>query len=153
MCFGSADITTTLFALDGTALNQKAVARRLSKLFVNVGGSKSTAKSYTTQIDKLYVNAWALAWSVPKVIVTCSNTEFCAKSDNTNIISAYSQNVEGLNSLSRKIGSAILKKTKVAAKRRLTKKLVAQAKALRDQGVTDAQSVPATTSSCAPATV
>jgi predicted outer membrane repeat protein len=149
-CLGcsSSDVTDKQFTLDGSAAGQKALIARLTKLYLKAGGSKVSANSFQVQAEKLYQNAWQLTWSVPSVIVTCSNTQFCVTRDHSATIASYTADVNSLNDLATKIGKTISKKTKNRSILNSAKSLQAKLAKLRKQGLSEAAKIPATSSSC-----
>ncbi len=149
-CLGcqSVNITENQFTLDGTAAAQKVVVRSLSRLFVKAGGSRKAAKSYLTKADDYYVGAWRLTWTIPSVLVQCTNTQFCVNSDHSGTVNSYLSNVKSLRDLARKIGKSILAKTNKRALVGATKVFLRRADLLRARAISAAGAVPTSSSSC-----
>jgi len=149
-CLGctSVNITNDLSALDGNASGQRSLIRKLSRLFVKVGGSKSSANRYNAQALSQYNSAWSAVWSTPSVVTDCSNTVLCVKSDNTLTINKFTNGVDSLTRLASKIASSILKKTSDKGIIADVKNTLRQVKKLQAQAKAKAATIPVTTSNC-----
>ncbi len=100
-CTGT-DITAQLFALDGGSHAQKHILDRAVTRLLKASNSRSTrkyAKKILAQSDALHLENWNLAWSLPQVVQSCSNTSFCVQSSNTSTITQYNANSATFKSL------------------------------------------------------
>lgn len=153
-CLGcnSTDITSNLAALDGLAFNQKALVRKATKLLTRAGGSKTKVDKANKSADALYSHSWNIVWSLPQVAVQCSNEEFCVQVNNSPVIADYTSNADAFKKLADSIAKKVIKLARNNAKLVTSaNNILKKSASLHDRSVTEAQTVPVTTSACATA--
>lgn len=150
-CLGctTIDQTNLLFTLDGNSLKQKAnvlkATERLGKLRSDVDTVRFI-KNVQKELDKLQLRNWQLAWSLPKVVATCTNTQLCAAADDGGLLDEYVRNAAALRDLSKKVLRRI---ERVAGGLRVNdKKLGIAAERLYGEVITAAGSAPRVHSVC-----
>ncbi len=150
-CLGctDVDIQQTQVVMDSGALAAKNVVDKLGKLLTSYKKDKAT-KQYVNRVKskahRLYVDAWQLTYSIPQVITTCSNTVFCAQSDNSKKVNDFNKNSAAL----KKLASDLSNKVKAASRKGANKAntYLRQAKSIHNNNIAYSKTVPLIASSC-----
>lgn len=89
------EIRDTQFALDGSAFAQDKLVKAAGRKLLEVSKSKATRK-FVSKLYKeshdLYLQSWALTWSLPTINTQCQNQQFCVSVSNTGAIDQLTQN-------------------------------------------------------------
>lgn len=104
----SVDTTDTKFSLDIGVASQKhlvtKLGRRLSTLSRKNPKYKGLIDSSNKEAQALYVEAWKVAWtSFPNVLTTCTNVQFCQKTDYSASLSTYGTSSKRLKAIALKL--------------------------------------------------
>lgn len=138
------DIAASQFAMDGNALAQKGVADNAARRFLALGGSKKQYRSFRTEAEKLYIQAWTQTWAIPSKLLDCGASEFCGTVSTADYTSGYLATISQLDALTKSIISKIQKQSrgrKAKSLRRANTRSFSQSMAA-------VAGVPATESSC-----
>jgi len=112
-CLGceSVDILQVQFALDQSALKQKKLVGSTANLLLHLSKGKKgivrTARAAISEANILYTQSWTATWSSPQVLNLCSNTIFCATSDNSAQIDIFKRNSAAFLQLTTKLANLL----------------------------------------------
>lgn len=152
-CLGCEDtnIQQTQVTMDSTSLAQKKLVFRAAReLERSASTSDRRTRKYVQSLrvraQQLYESSWGLTWSIPTIITSCSNTEFCVQVSNTGTISQFNNNSQALKKLAA--GAAKRLKRLSSAKARSAKSITSKAAKLHDANLSESAKVPANISAC-----
>lgn len=153
-CEGT-DNSSVQFEMDGNTLEQLQVVNRSLKMLTKRGTRKHANRKFrkaTFQEAKgLQIDGWFLAWSLPNVVVQCSNSEFCVEISNVDTITEYVDASEGLYNLNKKVVRRLrrqLRHDKGKLHAKAGKRPLRHGREQFQRSLELADSVPATASSC-----
>ncbi len=86
------DISSSLFTLDGGALNLKKFVNKAAKQLKNVGAS-ALANDFKVKAAALYTSTWTDVWSIPPQINACDNTLLCPEVAHTSQTSSIANSL------------------------------------------------------------
>lgn len=144
------DITSLLFALDGSSIKQRKTLRkalrRLERLSQSISTKKYVAKTLV-RADELHNANWTITWTLPQVSTTCTNVDFCAHVSNSWVVNNYNANAQEMYNLFVKTQKRISKALKKVLAP-LDLKNQAKADAALKEALELSATIPATQSSC-----
>ena len=149
-CLGCTDqdITEDLFSLDGGSARQAKLLVRAAKELLRksrTSADKTFANSQIKAAAKLHSANWTLSWLLPQKVVTCTNTEFCSKVDNSATITQYNSNSNELYSRTNKTVGRLRKVTK---RKSAGKNILSSASTELSKALSVSSKVPTTSSKC-----
>ncbi|RMG45570.1 MAG: VWA domain-containing protein [Candidatus Dadabacteria bacterium] len=141
------DVTDVLLSLDGNALKQKRTVRRLARILNKAGGKKRDVRSLRKEADALYLSAWTSTWSYPSKTISCEESLECTSIDISSSVNEVLTEGSGFVALAKKAQKLINKTSAKGIKRRV-RKLVKKAEKLLQDAQTDANTLPASQTTC-----
>lgn len=143
------DIGDQLVALDGGSLDQRNDVWRASRVLEKAArGNKKLlnfAKLARTKADELHIRNWELSWSIPRIIVKCANTQFCASVRHDQPVGQYLVTAEELLALTNKL---LKTARKVSGDRKLGARVARQARSNFVKVTNLADGVPTSSTVC-----
>jgi hypothetical protein len=149
-CLGCSDkdVTNDLFVLDGGSARQAKLLTKAAKELLRKSKLVSDRKFANDQIkaaDKLHQRNWTLSWQIPQKIVSCTNTSFCVKFDNSATITEYNKNS---NELFSRTNKTVARLRKVTGLKTAGKNIIKSANSELTKSLAVSNSIPATSSKC-----
>lgn len=154
-CLGcnNVDIMDEQFALDGNtfALRNlvRTTSRDIQKERRSTSKDKAFAKKSRKDADKLYNESWALAWSLPHIVTTCTNQVYCTSIDNSGVLQTFNSASASLNELLKKTVKRLQKIRKKRSARDTAR--MSSADGIHQRNLEVSASVPSVASACTPA--
>jgi len=139
------DITSEQFVLDGTALEQRQIVRRATRMLLRNGGNKKVVQRLRQRANNHYENAWQIIWSLPSVMTSCEVEGFCAETSNASEIDQFRNSSLILRNTGRRAVRALRRTTGL---QRVGQRLLRRANNLHQENMDNSSEVPVTSSSC-----
>lgn len=141
------DITETQFALDGSANEAAALAKRVRRMLRRRTGRRNAGRAQLRRVRELRSANWGFAWELPPVVFqNCTGaTEACVEVSNVENLTAYINNANEMSDLIRTMVNR-LRRAGVGRKRR--RRFLRSNASILAEAVQNTESVPATTTAC-----
>lgn len=150
-CLGceTVDISSLQFSIDG---NQRAQARLVDQIARKIlknpnasNKSKRLAKKLSRESFVDFEDSWQLLWNMPQISTSCSNSQFCIQSDNSQVIDEIVANSAGLH---EKLVRIVNELRLLTGKSNTAKNTLKQGARFDRQNVEAAGKIPVTVSAC-----
>ena len=146
----SKNITTVQLSLDGNGLAQRNLVLKAGRTLLNK--NRTVTKSLRrfvlntfSQAQASYEALWSTTWSMPGVVLSCTNNELCHNVSVNQYLTNYHENSDTLSNLLKKI----ISKMKIVGISKLTiRKLNHRARKLENERIATLKSLPSEISSC-----
>lgn len=150
-CLGceTVDIMNDQFALDGQALRQLKLIRKVRNLALSGNASKkqkASLDSITNQASKTYDDMWRTVWSIERYIVSCTNIQICTAEDISGSTLSFQNNSQHLVNLMKDAVRVLRKSRK---DRRIGAKYLSAINNLHQLNLQISAGIPQVKSNCA----
>jgi len=150
-CLGceTVDINPLQFQIDGNQKGQSRlvdqIARKILKNPDASARSKRLAKKAAADALDAYEESWLFVWSLPQISTSCSNSQFCVQSDNSQTINQIVANSASLQEI---LGKVVAELRKITGNASAAKQTLKQGARLDKQNIEQAGKIPVIVSAC-----
>ena len=142
------DIRDRQFQIDTDTRSLMQIVESLAKTLTNAGNAKDRQRAIELrkQARELYQQSWTFVWSLPGIIVTCTDDIICARVDNSAVISSLNTNTDTLFAM---VKSTARRVTRLLGQRRPREsRLLNRARAINQSNMQLINSIPRIASDC-----